>query len=231
MKVTEADVQHLYQRMTARAAGADCPGEDALTRVALGEADRDEREKVVAHIARCSDCAREYQVARGLLPLRGGAAAQRNALPLAAMLVLALIGLAWMTVIQQRNVNRIASLEQQLASRPVPAARIAPTPPAAQVGMPIVDLDSDPSRGVPRQGAAIDLPKGVDLYTVILHLPADFDGVLDSSIDGGDRFPATAANGTLTVTLHRAASGPGSHVIRVRSSTKELAFPFVVHER
>lgn len=233
MRVSATELQQIYQRLTARNTDADCPGEEALMRIACGEADGGERERVVAHVARCSDCAREYQIARGLRPLRGGVAPNRSILPIAAMLALALVGLAWMALVQQRDSSRIATLRQQLAARPAhidqPVTPLEPAPALTHIGMPIVDLDPDPTRGSAASVPSVDLARGVDLYTLILHLPSGWGGRIEVAIDSHEPLRASSSNGSLTVTLHRASAGEGKHRIQVRSGKKQIEFPFVVN--
>ena len=235
MKLSDGDLRQMYQRMTARSSDADCVGEETLMRVACGEAGRDERERVVAHLARCSDCAREYQIARGLRSLRGTGrtVSSRLLLPLAAMLALAAVGLGWMTVLQQRSERTIASLQQQLERRPNVVSRIVERPappPRPQIGMPIVDADAEPTRGEERSPLAIDLAEGVDLYTLILHLPAGWEGAVEVLVDEAPSLPATVVEGSVTLTLHRSVAGPGKHVVHVRSGSRQVDFPFVVRE-
>lgn len=234
MKSSESDVRRMYQGMTARRSEAECLGEETLIRVACGEANRRERERVVEHLAQCSDCARDYQIARGLRPLRSTAntASKRLLLPLAAMLALAVAGLGWMSVVQQRNGSTIAALRHELASRPGPSpvAIAKPSALAPQIGTPIVDLDADPTRGESRSLATVELRRGIDLYTLILHLPVGWDGAVEISVDGGAPLPATAVDGSVTMTLHRNTAGIGKHVIHVRSRDRQIDFPFVVQE-
>ena len=224
MKLNESDVQRLYQKMTARHGSMDCLGEEALMRVACGEADREERERVVAHVARCSDCAREYQVARGLMPLRKPKVEQTNpiVLPLAAALALAVAGLGWMFALQQRNATTAAV-------QPAPVVRKVVQPPVAQVGMPIVDVDADPTRGEASAAATVALPKGVDRYTLIVHVP--FDGPGSVLVDNADPIDLNVTAASFTLTLPRAVAGPGKHTLFVRSKGKQLNIPFVVTDQ
>ena len=64
----DSDLQAIYQAATRRRNGADCPGEETLMRAAQNKLPLRDREAVVAHLARCSDCARDYRIAKSLAP-------------------------------------------------------------------------------------------------------------------------------------------------------------------
>ena len=225
MKLSENEIQRMFQGMTARRGGAGCLGEDTLMRVACGDADRAERERAAAHIARCSDCAREYRIARDLEPLRE-TPKPRWLLPLAAMLAAAIAGLGGFVAGSRRNV--IPSPVPSVA-RPAPPDVSTDARHDIAVGMPIVDLDADPTRSESASIASVDLPAGVELYTLILHLPVGWDGAVDVSVDDAAPLRAVASGGSITLTLHRNTAGPGKHVIHVRSGGRQIDFPFVVN--
>lgn len=59
-----------YRRATVRTGGAraDCPESDMLARAAAGELDGSARRRVAEHLAFCSDCSEEIQLARPFPP-------------------------------------------------------------------------------------------------------------------------------------------------------------------
>ena len=65
MRLSEADLQ-LYRSLTSRRArqAEDCLDEDLLMLAAANDLTDAERAAVVIHLGRCSDCAREYRIAR-----------------------------------------------------------------------------------------------------------------------------------------------------------------------
>jgi len=225
MKVSE-----LYQRATARRNVADCLGEETLMRVACGEASRDERERVVAHLASCSDCAREYQIARSLRPLHTSRRPQRLVWSLAAMLALALGAVVWMGMQlseRGRPGRWSGGVPPPIVGRRDGARPAGETPALhVQFGMPIIDLDADATRGASHETTKIAVPG--DLYTLILHLPVGWDGAIDVAIDDAAAMQTTASAGSVTVTLRKKI---GAHVIHVRSSKRQLDFPFSVVEK
>ena len=68
MTPDDSDLQSIYQTATRRRNGAECPGQESLMKMARNALPLREREAVVAHLARCSDCARDYRIAKSLAP-------------------------------------------------------------------------------------------------------------------------------------------------------------------
>ena len=69
MKLTSEELKVLYRGRTERSShDQQCPSADELMQVATGELSPIERERVVNHLAACSDCAEEYQVIDSLGP-------------------------------------------------------------------------------------------------------------------------------------------------------------------
>lgn len=226
MKLRERDVQRLFQRMTARHSGDSCLDENALMRVACGEATGSERAGAVEHIAGCSDCAREYQIARGLRSLRRTAALSARDLPLAtaAMLIIAFGAVVWMAVVQQQTNRTVRRLQQQLEqSRGTPPVAESSRP---QIGSPIVDLDADVTRGAAPSAAPIVVPPTASVLTLILHLPPDIEGPVDIDIDGRDSVRTLPAAGVVMMTLNRKGMRDGEHVIHVRGGRQPVVFVF-----
>jgi hypothetical protein len=62
-------------------AGQECPGTDELTRGACGGLDEEGRGRLAEHLARCTDCAEEYRLARALHPAVAAAASRRPLAP------------------------------------------------------------------------------------------------------------------------------------------------------
>lgn len=229
MKLSESDLRRLYQ--DAATPRSECPPEDLLLRAAQGELDRDERERVAAHIAACRECARYYQVAFTMRPLVAETS-PRHRVPLyfaaAAALVLA-IPLLWSAVRIRQDRDTIASLQEQLrlaARKPaMPPPSLAPIAvvPAPQIDTPIVDLDPDVSRGAGGAGMpSIALPPTSDVFTLILHFDEPVrDAVAVTIADATGR---TVWSGTwttpkpvtsLTLTLHEKRFPAGAYKVRV----------------
>src|SRR5437867_435235 len=111
MKLTENDLQQIYQQMTARPASqpAECLDEEMLMRAASSDISEDERRRIAVHVKRCSDCAREYRIAREMRAFERIAKSElgssRSWLRTAVAAIIATIipALAWLLVLQQRN--------------------------------------------------------------------------------------------------------------------------------
>ena len=229
MKLTEREVQQLFQKMTVRdSAKSECLGEDVLLRAATGELTSQEREKAAAHIARCSDCAREYQIARGLRPLRGDVqpAAARFPLAAAAALMIAIGALIAMFVMQRQDRQTIAALQRQIATRPSSVVIQQPSE-TFDVGTPVVDLDPDVERGA-ATSTSIAVPS--EHLTLILHLPEGMRAPLDVTVDGGRSKRVDVAGDALHVTVSRGNASPGPHIIEVRSPQRTVRFQYNVRQ-
>ena len=246
MKVSESELQDLYRRMTARRAGeaSDCPGEELILRAASNDLNDRERDEIVAHIARCSDCAREYRIARSLLPeVRAGASASRTwAVAAAAVIAILLSAMIWLVNARQRADRTIADLEhrveeqrQQLEAAHKESAPVAPQTNVIaelvrpQTGVPIVDLDPGITRGGGVTIPSIAVPATSDVFALILHVnetrPVEIE-LHDASgaVLWRDRVAPDPQSGTITLALHRRAVPAGAYTIRARSKT----FPFRV---
>jgi hypothetical protein len=93
MKLDDAALRAEYRDGTRRTRQGDCPDSETLARGAAGELAPAEREVLTSHLASCSDCSEELQLARPL-PFEGAAPAGarrtwRLVLPLAAVVLLA----------------------------------------------------------------------------------------------------------------------------------------------
>jgi hypothetical protein len=255
MKLTESDLQQLYRNMTtrrARAAG-DCPGEEVLIQAASNGLDSAQRAGLVTHLARCSDCAREYHIARSLRDLgsegKESAPDRPSWWAVAAAVVIALLapllvvlGIGW-----QGSRETIARLEQQIASErvaraagPPPQTAATSAPPIAQVirpdvGVPIVDLDPGLTRGESAGIPTIVIPPTSEIFTLILHVnelsrsPMDMELVNDAGdILWKDRLAADPTSASIPIALNRRTVPAGAYSIRVRSAGRERRFPFRV---
>jgi len=197
MKLSDAELRDLFQRKTAPS--SKCLAEDELIRAARGEFDEGERERVIDHIAHCSDCAREFHIARELLPLASGARLRRASwLPIAASVLLVF---ALAAIIAQRNtINELRNQKPIVTTITTTIAE----PARVDVDVPIVDVDPDVTRGA-NDVATISVPKSADVFTLILHLPEetrapidiDIGGVATQHIEGGK------PRGSVTLGLHR----------------------------
>ncbi|MFI5118787.1 MAG: hypothetical protein ACHQM4_00150 [Thermoanaerobaculia bacterium] len=93
MKLDDAALRAAYRDVTRRARQIDCPSSETLARAAAGELPSGERNELVSHLAVCSDCSEELQLARPLDEMgaadAGGRRTWRFVLPLAAAVLLA----------------------------------------------------------------------------------------------------------------------------------------------
>ena len=258
MKLSDAEVRELFQRKTARGDASTCPNRDMLigaARGALAEADRD---AVAGHLAGCSGCAREFRIARELAPLepaiRRELTPQRRTawLPIAAAIALAISIPAWIGFIfQQRRdqatIDQLLQMPGERASgssgprekgtaspnRPLtrgPEDLVARSP--VEVDVPIVDLDTDVTRGTSASIPTITVPRS--MFTLILHLPEETSAPLDIEILESETIIATdhisggAPRSQLTLALHRGTIGEGEHAVRIRWRGKQSTFRFRV---
>jgi len=256
MKLTETETAALYREMTARRdRGPHCLDDDALLRAATNELSASERERIAAHIGQCSDCAREYRVARAMRPFDADArAAFSRPIPRwAAAAALAIVTIAvatyfWQTAGTIRDLRRTAAAQQQElanARRTLVAERLRPrtttplaplVPPQPQLGVPIVDVDPEPTRGGAPATASVDLPKGTDEFALVLHLPEVLRAPAEIDVAGAKnavvwRGTTPGSGATVTMTLHRGLIPPGSYTVRVRSGRRQTLFPFRVTYR
>jgi hypothetical protein len=238
MRVTEEDLRRLYEESTVPRDAAECPDTGLLIRAAakrLGEA---EREAVSGHIARCSECARAYRVARTMRPLTDHTPRSRRAYAfaagaIAATLLLFLPAMIWFTRLREQDRATIAALER----RPVAVAVSTPVPvddfTRPQLDAPIIDLDSDVTRGT-ESAASVVVPANVDLFTTILHLDAparEIDVTIDGPAQWTGSWQAANPTATLPLTLHRKGYPSGAYVVRVRAGGRESIYRFRVDWR
>lgn len=238
MKLTDAEVRELFQRQTARDAQSDCVEPELLVRAAEGTLPDAERERVAAHIAGCSDCAREFRMAGSLVPVQ---AEPRTAwFPVAAsiLLALSLSLLTWLFTLRQGDqatIDRLRGEVAALAGRPAPAPPpptvIAEAPrPRIDIDGPIVDLDADVTRGGDDAGPAIDVPSSANAVTLILHLPRETSAPIDVEIgDRTERVAGGKPRGSVTVGVPRALLAEGTNAVRLRWNEKQTTYRFRIH--
>lgn len=258
MKLSDAEVRELFQRQTAReeSRASECLGEDILIRAAARRLDDAERERVAAHIAHCSDCAREFRIVREMAPFESAARRELHhaspaswiAIAASVLLLLAVPALIWMSIARQRDAATIARLQREAAAvrnRPV---IVPPTSTVdveelrttiaelsrPQTDVPIVDLDADVVRGS-SDVATVTIPRSAGVVTLILHLPDETSGPVDVEILGKDgsvaateRVAARRGRGSIALTLHRKLLHVGTNAIRVRAQGRSSVFHFRV---
>lgn len=245
MKVTEQDLRRLYGESTVPGDAAACLDTDVLIRAVNKSLSDSEREAVAAHIARCSECARGYRIARSMRGLTEAPSIRSRPVlafvagAIAAMLVLFAGGSIWLNQLRERDRTTIAALESSLAERDRRAAAVTTAVPDRKVvdaladatrpqfDAPIIDLDSDVTRGSDAE-ASVVVPANVDLLTAILHLDQPPRGMVDVAIEGpvhwsGSWRPDTSEP-TLPLTLHRTRFPSGAYVISVRVKGRVSAF-------
>ena len=245
MKLTEKETAALYREATARhGRGPECLDDDLLLRASTNDLGARERERAAAHIAQCSDCAREYRVARAMRPFGDDARAvlgqhipQWWAAAAAAIVIITIAGYTWQTADALRDTRRSLAVEQgELAQARRELARtrlqLRPAlPPIPQLAVPIVDVEPEPTRGAAQAVASVDVPSGTNEFALVLHLPPSLRApatlvVIDAN--GAPVWRGTATRGldagTLTLALPRNLIPSGSYVVRV----EKTAFPFRV---
>jgi hypothetical protein len=257
MKIKESDLNALYQETTSRGRSASCPDIDELSALAAGTIDESRRAAVVEHLTRCFECAREYQIASSLSPLRsgaGGASARperRWMLTTAASVLLALLLGGWIFVANQRQHLAIARLQERIDAqqRSIDAAqrdRESESRTLAQMrqslttlsrpyaGMPIVDLDAGVTRGAGTDRLPA-IPRSAELFTVILHLPPQDETSADARITGAngnalwtDRVAVDRTTSTVTLTFSRRTFAAGDYEVQIRRSGRDHVFRFRV---
>ena len=186
MKMTEKEAAALYREATGRhERGPECLDDDLLLRASANDLGAGDRPRIAAHIAQCSDCAREYRVARAMRPFRDDARATlaRRTSPwwaaaAAAAVILAMAAYAWRTSMTLQSLERgLAAEQRELARSRSELARarlqLRPAvPPAPQLGVPIIDVDPEPTRGTAAAVASVDVPAGTDEFALVLHVPS-----------------------------------------------------------
>jgi hypothetical protein len=233
--------------MTARRAkpSDECVDEETLIQAALNRLQDEQRAGVIAHMAKCSDCAREYRIARSLRPtgMAGSSFTNRNwGLAAAAGIALLCFALLWSIVVQRRDAGTIAQLRQDLEAarqRPAPIATAAVEIPRPQLGVPIIDLDTDVPRGAGPVAPSVVVPATSDLFTLILHLEPMQGRTVDVTLADGDgrvlwndRADWEPQSRTMTIAIHRRLvpkSGPYS--IALQSEARRTTFDFQVQYR
>jgi len=254
MKLTDEQTAELYRDLTVRRErGPDCLDDDLLVRAGANKLRAGEREALAVHIANCSDCAREYQIARSMRPFGAAARAELGsrfptwqALAAAAIAACAVLTFAWRN--ETGDLRReLARQRQELASTRsmLAAVRLRPVPtvvhdvafPTPRLGGPIVDIDPAGTRGTAQAATLIAAPKGTDEIILILHLPEEIrapaqiemtganGGIWRHTIGGG------IESGTVTLSLPRAFAPPGAYTVRIRSPKGEATFSFRVTDR
>jgi hypothetical protein len=246
MKLTETETAALYREATARRErGPECLDDDLLLRASTNDLGASEREQIAAHIARCSDCAREYRVARAMRPFDADARAAlgRNvpqwwAAAAAAVVMVAIALYGWRTTTALRDARGSLAFEQgELANarRELARARLQvrpTTPPSPQLGVPIVDVDPEPTRGPAAAPTAwVEVPSGTGEFALVLHLPPGIRAPAALAVvdeNGAVVWRGTATHGldtgTLTLALPRSLIRSGRYVVHV----DKTAFPFRV---
>ncbi len=236
MKLSESELPGLCQSMTARRINqtGDCLDEDSLIRAALNDLTDAERANVVAHIATCSDCAREYRIARSLRFLEAEAGRQIGGSPIvrewwgiAAAIAVALMipALVWLTVVQKRSEQTIENLRNELRSaRQQPAAVPQEALIRPQLGTPIIDLDAGVLRGANPSVPSIVVPPTSEVFTIILHLPQAVRGPIELELLNSSRTvlwhdQVQSDSSTITLTFHRRLVPAGTYSIAAGSTT------------
>jgi len=252
MTSDDTDLQNLYQRATRRGAGSDCPSEETLMKAATNKLPSREREAVALHVAKCSDCARDFRIARSLAPWAAEASKnareeERNLSPFAIAVTVAIAVsiplIVWMVLARTGASKTIDRLYAEIARRDQ-EIRVLRTASLAmrtrldqqltpEIGAPIVDLDADSARGLalPAPGVTtIEVPKTTRSITLIAHLPFPHARSLELRDDEEQLLWRADApqtdSGSITVTLPRELVPPGDYVLRATNASGRADFKF-----
>jgi hypothetical protein len=244
MKLTEREAAELFREMTARPErSSGCLDDELLVRVGTDALNAQDREQVAAHIAQCSDCARAYRVARSMRPF----AADVRSVPVrssprwwaaaaaAAVVVLSLAAWIWQAAGTIRDLRGDLALKRQELSNARHTLAVErgrnqhPALPPPLLGVPIIDVDSEPARGGTAAETTITLPPGAEEVVLVLHLP---DGMrAPARVEVGNAsgpvwsgIAQRIESGTLTIALRRTMIPPGTYAVRVRASEREAVF-------
>jgi hypothetical protein len=248
MKVTEEDLRRLYEESTVPSDAAGCLGTDVLIRAAENRLGDAERETVADHIARCSECARGYRIARSMRALTDSPSRPSRPVwafaagAVAAMLLLFVPSAIRFNRLREHDRTTIAALQNTLAERDRRTV-VAPTADLTdftrpQLDTPIIDLDADVVRGTAKATSVV-VPANVDLFTAILHLDQPAPGAnsitIDIAIEGPARWNgswrAVTPAATLPLTLHRKRFPSGAYVVRTRGGGHDAVYRFRVDWR
>jgi len=255
MTPDDSDLQSIYQSATRRRNGAECPGEESLMKMARNALPLREREAVVAHLARCSDCARDYRIAKSLAPWAEETAAmprresERAVSPFAIAAAVAIavsIPLAvWMFLSRTASSRTIDQLYAEIAlrDREIRVLRMANATlheatnqraAQPQIGTAIVDLEADDIRGTTTTSmTTVEIAEPARAFTLILHLPFEHAATLEL-LDNAGRLawrgsvPAGQPSGTITITIPRELVTTGDYVIRAAGEKGAADFRFRV---
>jgi hypothetical protein len=257
MRIKESDLNALYQETTSRGRSASCPDTDELSALAAGSIEESRRAALIEHLARCFECAREYQIASSLSPLRSEVERtltppeRRWMLATAASLLLVFLLAGWIFVANTRQHSALARLQERIDAQQqsIDSARRdreSESKTLAQLresvsalsrpyaGMPIVDLDAGVMRGAGSERLPA-IPQPAELFTIILHLPQQGEAIAEAKIKGAngkelwsDRVGVDRTTSTVTLTLSRRSLAAGDYEVHVRRSEREHVFRFRV---
>ncbi len=101
MKLDDAALRAAYQDGTRRGRRDDCPDSETLARGASGDLASAGREALVSHLATCSDCSVELQLARTLLPQKAAPAGTQRMWTFAIRIAAAVLVAAGVAVVMQ----------------------------------------------------------------------------------------------------------------------------------
>ena len=237
MTFDEGDLQNVYQRATRRRDGADCPNEETLIRAARNALAARDREAVIAHLAQCSDCARDYRIVTSLAPWADEASKkhreedERNLSPFAVAATVAIAVsiplIVWLFLSRTGASRTIDQLYGEIARRDqeIRVLRLK-TRVEPQIGMPIADLDASTN-------PTVTVPPTARTFAVVVHLPfpharsielRDHDG---HAIWRGDA-PEENDSGSVTINIPRELVPAGDYVLRANGANDHADFPFRV---
>ena len=254
MTPDDSDLQSIYQTATRRRNGAECPGEESLMKMARNALPPREREAVVAHLARCSDCARDYRIAKSLAPWADETAGPRResertvspfAIAAAVAIAVSIPLFVWMFLSRTASSRTIDQLYAEIAlrDREIRVLRTANVTlreatnqrvAQPQIGTAIVDLDADNLRGAPTASmTTVEITEPARSFTLILHLPFGHASALELRDHAGHlawrgSVPAGQPSGTITITIPRDLVATGDYVIRATGESGAADFRFRV---
>jgi|GEM_PF-5212291 len=243
MMAEDGDLREVYQRATRRQDRDDCPSEEMLMTAARNAATAQQRDAVAEHVAQCSDCARDFRIARSLVPWALEASKredeqEHNLSPFAIAATVAIAVtiplIVWLILARTGSSRAIDHLNMEIARRDqeIRALRFnaiamrgrieqQTTP---EIGAPIIDVD----RNNPK---TIDLANGARSFTLMVHLP--FARTRSFELRDKDdrllwRANADVSADTIPITFPRALTPAGQYVLHAIADNDRADFRFTI---
>lgn len=242
MTADDGDLRDVYQRATRRRDRDDCPSEELVMNAARNTASSRDRERVAEHVAQCSDCARDFRIARSLVPWAEEASKrdeeeEHNLSPFA---IAATVGIAvtiplivWLFLARTGSSRAIDHLNMEIGRRDqeIRALRLNAmamrsrleqqvTP---EIGAPIVDLDRNNPKTIDAGNARS--------FTVVVHVPFARTKAFELR-DKDDRLLwrgiPSVSNDAIPITIPRELAPAGDYLLHAIADKDRAEFRFTI---